>query len=454
MNAMVDYQLEMFQLIFDNISNGIIVTDADGYIIYLNRAYCEFFGLEPKRQIGRHVTEVNERTRMHIVAETGKPEINFTQKIKGKEMVVQRIPIKNNGKIVAVFGQVLFNNARDVRRLIKKLSALESEPEQEELFSICSTRYTFDSIIGESNSLLNLKREAEKAAKTSLPVLITGESGTGKGMFAQAIHNSSPRRLCPFIKINCSAIPKDLLESELFGYEKGAFTGADPAGKPGKLELGNRGTVFLDELGDFPLEMQPKILRVLEEKVFEHIGGKKPIDSDFRIIAASNQNLEEMIETGKFRKDLFYRLNVVRLRIPPLRERRNDIMPIAKNLLESLANDTPFTEIKIAPLAREHLISYDWPGNIRELLNVLSYITCFLEKDTITVHDLPVILRYVEKPSDAPVDSALEQTIGCAERDAILRSLAAARNNKTEAAKMLGIHRTVLYKKMKKYDMT
>lgn len=455
MDAALKKQLEMYQLVFDHIYNGVVVTDPDGYIMYFNRPYGQFIGVDPEAQIGKHVTEVIENTRMHIVAKTGQPEINAAQKIKGQEMVVQRIPIKNAGKVVAVFGQVMFKNVNDVSRLAKKLTVLESKVRlyEEELLSIRSTRYTFDSIVGLSDSLFNLKREAQKAAGTNLPVLITGESGTGKEMFAQAIHNSSRRRLCPFIKINCAAIPRDLLESELFGYEKGAFTGADPCGKPGKLELGNGGTVFLDEIGDFPLEMQPKILRVLEEKEFEHVGGKRQISSDFRLIAASNQNLEEMIEAGKFRKDLFYRLNVIRLRIPPLRERRVDIIPIAKSVIKSLLLGTPFTEITIDPAAEEHLVSYDWPGNTRELFNLLSRITCFLEKDKITVDDLPVILRNIQRTPDLTNDSSLEKSVGCAEKEAIVKALAMAKNNKTEAAEILGIHRTVLYKKLKKYNV-
>jgi PAS domain S-box-containing protein len=316
------------ELVLDNIHNGVIITDADGYVIYFNKPYGQFLGIEADAQIGKHATEVIENTRMHIVAKTGEAEINKPHNIKGQNMVVQRIPIKRDGKVVAVFGQVMFKHVRDVDKLAKELSLLQSKLKmyEEELLSLRAERYTFDSILGTNPVIMSLKKEALRAAATNFPVLITGESGTGKEMFAQAIHNGSPRRLHPFIRINCASIPRDLLESELFGYEKGAFTGASPAGKYGKLELANKGTVFLDEIGDMPSEMQPKILRVLEEKEMERIGGTAPVKSDFRLIAASNQPMAEMVNDGRFRKDLYYRLNVIHFHIPPLRERRDDII--------------------------------------------------------------------------------------------------------------------------------
>ena len=220
---------------------------------------------------------------------------------------------------------------------------LESKVElyEKQIISLRSTRYTIDSIVGVSNDVALLKKEAIRAAGTNLPVLITGESGTGKELFAQAIHHASPRRMYPFVRINCAAIPRDLLESELFGYERGAFTGALAKGKPGKFELAHGGTVFLDEIGDLPLEMQPKLLRVLEEKELERVGGTSLIKVDFRLIAASNRPLEHMLADGRFRADLFYRLNVVRLSIPPLRERRKDILPLARHILRQVVRDKP-----------------------------------------------------------------------------------------------------------------
>lgn len=448
-------RLRFLELILDNIYNGVIVTDADGYVIYFNKPYGQFLGIDPQTMIGKHATEVIENTRMHIVAKTGKAEINKAHNIKGKNMVVQRIPIKQDGKVVAVYGQVMFKHVSDVGKLAKELSFLQSKLKlyEEELLSLRAERYTFDSILGTSPVILSLKKEATRAAATSFPVLITGESGTGKDMFAQAIHNASPRRLHPFIRINCASIPRDLLESELFGYEKGAFTGANPSGKYGKLELANNGTVFLDEIGDMPHDMQPKILRVLEEKEMERIGGAAPVKSDFRLIAASNQPMEEMVSDGRFRKDLFYRINVIHLHLPPLRERRGDIIPIARTLLRGMAGNTPFAEIQIHPAAGEILISYDWPGNIRELANVLSRVTCLLERDTIQPYDIPFFLRPGKSEEGAAARTSLDSVINTAEKNAIISALASAGNNKTAAAALLGIHRTHLYKKMNKYGI-
>jgi PAS domain S-box-containing protein len=448
-------EVELLRLILDSIYNGVMITDAQGYITHFNTPYGQFLGVDPQAQIGKHCTEVIENTRMHIVAQTGKAEINQTHRIKGESMVVQRIPITKDGKVIAVFGQVMFKNVRDVGKLAKKLSLLESKVElyEQELISLRSTRYTIDSIAGVSGSMQHLKEEALRAAPTNLPVLITGESGTGKELFAQAIHHASPRRLYPFVRINCAAIPRDLLESELFGYEQGAFTGALYKGKPGKFELAHRGTIFLDEIGDLPLEMQPKLLRVLEEKEVERVGGTSLVRVDFRVIAASNQDLESMIADGRFRKDLFYRLNVIRLHIPPLRERKEDIVPLAQHILQEIVRESPLPEIRIDSEAAEALAGYDWPGNVRELSNVLEGITSCLDNGWVRVRDLPFHRFRGGKGVSKSDGFSLKDVQDRAERDAIIYALETANNNKVRAAALLGIHRTLLYKKMKRYGI-
>jgi transcriptional regulator with PAS, ATPase and Fis domain len=446
----------MWERIFDGIHNGALVTDAEGYVTHFNRPYGDFLGIDPEAQIGRHCTEVVENSRMHLVARTGDPEINHAHLIRGQNMVVQRIPIKKDGKVIAVFGQVMFKKVQDVRSLARKLSLLESKVAhyEQELMSLRSTKYTLDSIVGESRSTLVLKREALKAAGTSLPVLISGESGTGKELFAQAIHHASPRRLRPFIRINCAAIPRDLLESELFGYEKGAFTGARSSGKPGKFELARNGTVFLDEVGDLPLEMQPKLLRVLEDKEFERVGGTSVIRSDFRLIAATNQDIERMVAEGRFRKDLFYRLDVIPIRIPPLRERHEDVLPLARHFLRIMAADAALGEISMDEEAEEGLLNYPWPGNVRELSNVLERVLSNLEGSTICARHLPFYLQSTNRAAVSRVSvPSLKGIQAQAEKEAILAALKDTGYNKVKASETLGIHRTLLYKKMRKYGL-
>lgn len=448
-------RLKMADLIFDHIQNGALVTDAEGYILYFNRPYAEFLGVEAKGAIGKHVTDILASSRMHIVAKTGKAELNEIFTAKGRDMVVQRIPIFEDGKVVAVFGQLMFKQISDVSRLASNLSMLESKLKlyEKELTSLRATRYNFDSIYGASPELLALKEEARKAAATDLPVLITGESGTGKELFAQAIHQASSRRRQPSIHINCAAIPKDLFEAELFGYAGGAFTGASTGGKPGKLELADGGTLLLDEIGEMPLDLQPKLLRVLEDKLFERVGGNRMIKSDFRIIAATNRDLADMVKQKLFREDLFYRLNVVSLNVPPLRERRSDIVPLAWHLLGKIADNHPGSCYRLTSAAETVLASYHWPGNIRELFNVLERTAFTIEGNHIDACDLPFYLSRPVTIKPKGTQWSLQEVIVAAEREAVRKALEISGNNKARAAKLLGIHRTVLYKKMTKYQI-
>jgi transcriptional regulator with PAS, ATPase and Fis domain len=257
------------------------------------------------------------------------------------------------------------------------------------------------------------------------------------------------------VRINCSAIPKDLLESELFGYEKGAFTGAKTEGKPGKFEIADQGTVFLDEIGDLPLVMQPKLLRVVEEKELERVGGTNIIRSDFRVIAATNQNLEDMLTDERFRKDLFYRLNVIPLHIPPLRDRKSDIVPLARHFLKQMAKEANLSQISLDQDAAKALKKYAWPGNVRELSNVLERALSSTESDTIRLCDLPFYISRVQKklPEQNQTAIDIKGVQARAEGDAIRYALKETNYNKARAAKLLGIHRTLLYKKMKKYNI-
>lgn len=448
-------KVRFYETILDNIYNGVMITDPEGKIIFFSKTYGNFLGIDPKGTIGKHCTEVIENTRMHIVAKTGVPEIDQPHPIKGQDMVVQRIPIKLNGKLLAVYGQVMFKNVRDVHTLARKLNVLESKVEfyEKELENLRSSKYTINNIVGKSEKIVELKRLALKAAKTNAPVLLIGESGTGKELFAHAIHHASDRRTHPFIRLNCAAIPKDLLEAELFGYEPGAFTGAGTKGKPGKFELAHRGSIFLDEISDLPPEMQPKLLRVLEEKEMERLGGTRLTKCNFRLIAATHENLERCVEEGRFRKDLYYRLNVIPIHIPPLRERKEDIPFISEHLIQIINKDLGTHVTEISPEVINIFQHYDWPGNVRELANILERIIYITEGDTIQFRHLPFFLQRMQEGSLKLQPSSLKNLREDMEKEALLHAIRISNDNKNKAAKLLGIHRTALYKKMKRLNI-
>jgi len=450
-------KVQLYEAILNNILNGVIITDPDGLVIFFSDAYGKFLKMDTQSKIGKHCTEVIENTRMHIVAQTGVSEINNPQWIKGRDMVVQRIPIRIDGKLAAVFGQVMFEDVKDVRFLANKLNLLESKVKlyEKELVSLRSSKYSCKNIMGKSRLIVELRELASKAAGINAPVLLTGESGTGKELFAHAIHHASERKLFPFIRLNCAAIPKDLLESELFGYEAGAFTGAGAKGKPGKFELAHQGTVFLDEISELPLDMQPKLLRVLEEKELERLGSTKLTKCDFRLIAATNQNLEQLVTQGKFRKDLFYRLNVIPLQLPSLKDRKDDIAILAEHFIQTISKEFSIPVRKISPEVLRLFERYSWPGNIRELSNILERIlySMDLTEDTVRIQHLPLFLRSMTSEKISTDGSSLRNLRESSEKVALINAINLAKNNKNKAASMLGIHRTALYKKMKKFNI-
>jgi transcriptional regulator with PAS, ATPase and Fis domain len=450
-------KIQLYEGVLNNILSGVLITDPDGYIVFFSESYGKFLGMDPKEQIGKHTTDVIENSRMHIVARTGIPEINHPHQIMGRNQIVQRIPIKIDGKLVAVFGQVMFEDIKDVQILADKLNILESKVQhyEKELENLRASRYSCRNIVGTSQVMSELRKLGQRAAKVNSPVLLVGESGTGKELFAHAIHRASDRHKQPFIRLNCAAIPKDLLEAELFGYEPGAFTGAGNKGKPGKFELAHQGTIFLDEISELPLEMQPKLLRVLEEKLVDRLGATKPVKCDFRLIAATNENLEDCIRKGKFRKDLYYRLNVIPLHIPPLRERREDISLIASHLIQNLCRDFGLSHREISPEVMRIFENHDWPGNVRELSNILERTLSLMDErdETILVEHLPLFFRSLSVRSDRSQAKILKDLRATSEREAVLHAIQVANNNKNEAARILGIHRTALYKKMKKLNL-
>jgi transcriptional regulator with PAS, ATPase and Fis domain len=419
----------------------------------MNRSYCEFLGV--KDVIGRNVTEVIENTRMHIVAKTGKPEVAQIQRIKGQDMIANRIPIFQNGKLVAVLGTVTFQDVRQLQALAATVDHLKQELAyyKREFRRKLGAVYNFDQIVGASPKMQEVKNLAQKVAKSDTTVLITGESGTGKELFAHAIHAASRREMGPFIRVNCAAIPDTLLESELFGYEEGAFTGALQKGKKGKFELADHGTILLDEIGDMPLPLQAKLLRVLQEKEVERVGGMRPVSVDVRVIASTNRDLQRSIKEGKFREDLFYRLNVVTLTIPPLRERLEDLPLLVSDLLDDLMESTGIAVREIDPDFWDMLRGYSWPGNIRELRNVLERALHVMDGNRLKAKYLMIPTSEKGEPGSSR-GPTLKESVEFAEREAIARALDETGGNKREAAKLLGISKSGFYQKLEKYGFS
>jgi len=457
--------LKMNELIYKKIletsADGFIIINKAGLIIEINRAYCDYLGVKDKRTVlGKHIIDVIKNSKLLDVLRTGMTDVNTVHKLvegqaPGKELLVAvtRAAVKDGDEVVAAVGQVKFS--RETRMLAEKLEHMDDELKyyKNELKRIIGNQYTMEAMVGESEKILETKETALRASKNDFSVLIAGETGTGKEVFAAAIHNASNRRKKPFIRINCAAIPAELLESELFGYEDGAFTGAKKGGKPGKFEMADGGTFFLDEIGEMPIEMQVKLLRVLQEREIEKIGGRKPIPIDVRIIAATNQNLEELIKQKKFRSDLFYRLNVMQIKIPPLREREEDIPLFVKKFMQELYEQ--YGEYKeITPAAMKLLLGYEWPGNIRELKNTIQRAYAMSDGKQIFDTNLPFgIVRKAKTNENNQAFASLDDRIAELEREIILSALKKNGYNCRATAIELGIHRSTLYKKFDKLQI-
>lgn len=458
LNILDQKEKEVKQLrnILELLYDGIIIVDRQGLITMMNQTYCDFLGVKMEDVIGKHVTEVIHNTRMHIVVKTGQPEIGSLMKVRDENIIVMRTPIWRDGKVVGAIGKVLYSDINELKTLVQRLNVAESNLDyyKQQLKKVRGAKYSFDQIIGEDERMKEVKKLALNVAKSRSTVLIRGESGTGKELFAHAIHEASHRSEGPFISVNCAALPPDLLEAELFGYEEGAFTGAKKGGKPGKIEQAHGGTLFLDEVGDMPLNMQVKLLRVLQEREIERVGGNETYAVDIRLISATNRPLEEMVRKGEFREDLYYRLNVFHLNIPPLRERGKDIMTTAQLILGQLNNELGKNISDFHPDVEKLFLHYHWPGNVRELQNAIERALHIADNGPVIrlEHFPPYLVNHVEKHMDDSTYS-LEEQVEKAEIKAIIRALEATNGNRSAAADLLQIHRASLYRKMEKYGL-
>ncbi|MTI46465.1 sigma-54 interaction domain-containing protein [Sporosalibacterium faouarense] len=455
--VLTDYLVSTLQKIFDPVPVPIILVDHEAKVRMINQVFANYLGYNIEDIIGKKVFEVDKHTRFPYVLKNKKAEIAWKHRFEnGHTAIVHRIPVLDEDNNVKYgFGMVLFQDLEEFKDIIEKNKLLSTEIHhyKKQLKEIYGSKYSWETIIGNSPIMAQAKYMGRKAAQTNSNVLLLGESGTGKELFAHAIHNDSARNYCPFVKVNCAAIPSDLLESELFGYDEGAFTGAKRGGKIGKFELANGGSIFLDEIGDMPMEMQAKLLRVLQEREFERIGSNKPIKVDIRVIAATNKELRELIDQGKFREDLYYRLNVMTIEIPPLRERYGDIEKLTHILIEKVSNQIGKYVSDISKKAMDYLSVHSWPGNVRELENVLERAINLTETDIIKPVHLPVyITQNTKKAMSGPV-RPLKDIVEDAEKEAIVRCLEHTNGNKLRAAKMLDISRSSLYDKIEKYNI-
>jgi transcriptional regulator with PAS, ATPase and Fis domain len=471
----------MFEL-FASASEGMMLVDRQARVVWINDQYKRFLpalGFEREEDfVGHPVSQVVHNTQMHQVLESGKPILIDLLTNRAGTFVVSRIPLRDSeGQVIGALGIVLFDHPETtLQPLIEKFALLQRDLDdaRRELASqrLQSTgqrqsKYTFASFVGQSPAAVEVKRQARRAAQSSSPVLLLGETGTGKELLAHAIHAASARAKGAFISVNIAAVPESLLEAEFFGYVPGAFTGADRKGRDGKFRLASGGTLFLDEIGDMPQALQSKLLRALQEGEIEPLGSNKLLPINVRVIAATSRDLAGLVRAGTFREDLFYRLNVLPIRVPPLRERRADIAALLEVLGEDVALRSGLPSPELSPQALALLEAQAWRGNIRELRNVLEQAAMRSESHRIEVQDIETVLRESGLPPLAATSVPLEQAMPSAamatetdtagllrplaeqvaelETRAIQAALAANKGNKVAAAKALGIARATLY---------
>ncbi|WP_427127002.1 sigma-54 interaction domain-containing protein [Priestia megaterium] len=444
--------------VINSINDGILVIDKEGIVRFINPEYTKITGVKSDI-IGKPLIEYRPGAQLTNTLKDQQCRVGVYRKEKNREYMVDMAPIIIEGKVAGAVSVCKSLNevdklSKELRRQTEKLKNLENRMD-----SIYEAKYTFEQIIGGEGGLRHVVYIAEKVAESQFPILVTGESGTGKELFSQAIHNKSERKHGPFIPVNCAAIPSSLLESELFGYGDGAFTNAKKGGKAGLFEIANNGTVFLDEIGDMSYDLQAKLLRVLQEKKIRRVGEANERAVDVRIIAATHRNLQQLVNKKQFREDLFYRLNVIQLEIPPLRERREDIRKLVYSFIEHSITNTSYT---IDEYTLDFLQSYHWPGNVRELKNVIDYATCMTEGTDILFHHLPEFMIKNEKRFSGvagkteKISQTLHQATQDKERAFIQEILRKYPNNiegKRKTAEVLDISLATLYNKMKKYHI-
>jgi PAS domain S-box-containing protein len=441
----IRYSERQLKMVLDNLDLGVFTVTRGGLITFFNTIAEKISGFRRKEVIGRPCAVLlgegpgGGADLLKQAIEGGKAQSNKKGMLTAKDG--RKIPIRGN--------YMALRNEQG--RVIGGLATIQDLSLIDELHRAISSRYTFADMIGKDPSIQKIFDIVPVVAESDATILIEGSTGTGKDLLAKVIHNASKRAKKPLVKVNCAALPDNLLESEMFGYVKGAFTGADKD-KPGRFQEADGGTIFLDEIGDIPLSLQAKLLRVLEEKEFYPLGSRKITRVDVRIIAATNQGLEEMVGAKRFREDLFYRLNVIRLELPPLRERRADIPLLIDNILRRLSSARKAQANRISEEAMEILLNYDYPGNVRELENILEHALIICQEEVIGVKHLPIFLRKA-MPAAGPEKGVSAQEGTPTEKERILEALKRHHWQRNEAARELHVDRTTLWRKMKRYHL-
>ncbi|GFM81418.1 sigma-54-dependent Fis family transcriptional regulator [Pseudomonas cichorii] len=458
-NNLSDYQniqrlatRSLFEII-EQSSEGTVIVDKDARIVWINERYARRFGLQDASlAIGQPCESVIPGSLLRQVASNGQPILLDMMDTAKDPLVVMRLPIHDNaGSVIGAIGFALFDQLQTLSPLLKRYQSMQQElASTRSLLKARQAKYSFAHFIGISEATLEVKRRARRSASTESPILLLGETGTGKELLAHAIHNASPRADKPFVSINSAAIPEALLEAEFFGTAPGAFTGAVRKGRSGKLKIAQGGTLFLDEIGDMPLALQSKLLRVLQEKEYEPVGSNEVFQSDVRLIAATSTDLEAAIKRGEFRADLYYRLNVLPIQVPPLRERLEDLPVLSETILEEL-----HSQHELEGNALKLLAQHAWPGNIRELRNVLERAALLSDDLQLTAKDIHTAIGTLLPPvansarDNRPhVHETFSQARQRNDRQLIESALLQCGGNVVQAANQLGLGRSTLYKKM------
>ncbi|WP_018924977.1 sigma-54 interaction domain-containing protein [Salsuginibacillus kocurii] len=455
-------QLEWLQQIIVSIHDGVLVIDAEGIVRMINPEYTRITGVQPGQIVGKSLLSVRPGAQLVNVLKDGKSVAGLYRKEKNQEYVVDMAPIHVNNEIIGAVS--ICKSINEIQHLSAELERKNAQLNQlkKTVNSIHEAKYTFNQIIGAAGDLRPVVEKAEKAAESELPVLITGESGTGKELFAQSIHNQSVRANKPFIAVNCAALPDSLMESEMFGYQEGAFTNSKKGGKLGMFELADQGTIFLDEIGELSFDLQAKLLRVLQEQRIRRIGEEEERKINVRLISATNKDLTQLIAKKHFREDVFYRLNVLNINIPPVRRRKADLRDLVYCLMKQAERKVPRLagNVKISEQVIKMVEQHDWPGNVRELKNAIEYALCMAEgpelkpeyfPETITKH-----FRGEKEPRNQNVHTSLKGVLSQAEKDHLYNILSQydpGVEGKKQAATALGISLASLYNKMKKYNL-